>query len=525
MKKSFLSLLFFLLCLLGFSQIYGLIGNNNAILETKNGYYSLPIDTESAKYFPLNVGNTYTYYWNDVSLPPSSGYYKAKITKDTLISNKRYYYCQNFPWIGTGWVRYDSETSNLLLRAVGQGCSVYTDDKILDSLNSKIGNQITCQIGVFYTRACSDTNNYTIFGQSIKSKYFHDDGLMLGNTRYGCNFGIVYFDTGEPYITTSTTLKGCVINSILYGDTSITFTISGTVKYNDNNQPVTSGTIKAFKFDKNTNNILIFDTAVIQSDGSYTLSHVPQDSVDIGVFPNSIPPVDWVITYYPSTIYWQSATVLYPTGNLTNINVSAIRMTTTVNSNSVNGKVMRLTDLTVGNLKDAVLYVKNGNTFVRYAVTDTNGVYHLQSLPSGNLKIIVTHSGFYPDSTNVNVTTTSSIDSVNFYLNRYSVVVKQISNTVPSDYKLFQNYPNPFNPTTNIKYNVKSSKLIKLVVYNVLGKEVATLVNEKQSAGVYQVTFDGNNLSSGIYFYKLEVGTSDKKAINYVETKSMVLIK
>jgi hypothetical protein len=92
---------------------------------------------------------------------------------------------------------------------------------------------------------------------------------------------------------------------------------------------------------------------------------------------------------------------------------------------------------------------------------------------------------------------------------------------------LYQNYPNPFNPATKIKFEIPSSEngkwkmkngLVTLVVYDALGKEVATLVNEKLQPGEYETSFDGSKLSSGIYFYKLSAG-------DYQETKRMVLIK
>ena len=99
-----------------------------------------------------------------------------------------------------------------------------------------------------------------------------------------------------------------------------------------------------------------------------------------------------------------------------------------------------------------------------------------------------------------------------------TVGISLISNTVPDKFGLFQNYPNPFNPTTSIKYQVESIKFIKLVVYDILGKEAATLVNETQSPGVYEVTFDGSQYSSGVYFYKLVAG-------DFSEVKKMLLIK
>lgn len=89
---------------------------------------------------------------------------------------------------------------------------------------------------------------------------------------------------------------------------------------------------------------------------------------------------------------------------------------------------------------------------------------------------------------------------------------------VISDFMLYQNYPNPFNPSTTISYQIAKQGLVSLVVYNVLGKEVATLVNEVKSRGKYEIKFDASNLSSGIYFYKL---TAD----GFTSTKKFTLIK
>jgi hypothetical protein len=93
----------------------------------------------------------------------------------------------------------------------------------------------------------------------------------------------------------------------------------------------------------------------------------------------------------------------------------------------------------------------------------------------------------------------------------------------PNDFYLAQNYPNPFNPTTTIKYQIPEISFVTIKVYDVLGNEVATLVNEEKPAGSYEVEFSvGQNsilsLSSGIYFYRLQAGS-------FIETRKMVLIK
>lgn len=89
---------------------------------------------------------------------------------------------------------------------------------------------------------------------------------------------------------------------------------------------------------------------------------------------------------------------------------------------------------------------------------------------------------------------------------------------IPASFELRQNFPNPFNPSTSIEYRVSSISNVSLKVYDVLGKEVATLVNEEQSAGSYEVDFNASGLSSGMYFYKLQTD-------NFVETKKMLLLK
>ncbi|MDQ3020877.1 MAG: YCF48-related protein [Bacteroidota bacterium] len=103
----------------------------------------------------------------------------------------------------------------------------------------------------------------------------------------------------------------------------------------------------------------------------------------------------------------------------------------------------------------------------------------------------------------------------------YSVITSVNENTIssiPQKFELSQNYPNPFNPTTRIVYNLPKSGNVVLKVYNELGKEVNTLVNDYKNAGSYEITFDASSLSSGIYFYKLQ---SD----GLIATKKMLLVK
>lgn len=90
--------------------------------------------------------------------------------------------------------------------------------------------------------------------------------------------------------------------------------------------------------------------------------------------------------------------------------------------------------------------------------------------------------------------------------------------TIPTGFKLEQNYPNPFNPTTTISYQLPDAGFVTLKVYDILGKEVATLISEEKSAGSYSINFDASKLSSGMYLYKISSG-------NFSQMKKMILMK
>ena len=97
-------------------------------------------------------------------------------------------------------------------------------------------------------------------------------------------------------------------------------------------------------------------------------------------------------------------------------------------------------------------------------------------------------------------------------------VAERKGTAVPASYGLSQNYPNPFNPSTVIQYGLPTAGLTTLKVYNVLGQEVATLVNEVQAPGTYTVRFNASSLSSGVYFFRVQSGS-------FSAVKKMVLVK
>ena len=103
-------------------------------------------------------------------------------------------------------------------------------------------------------------------------------------------------------------------------------------------------------------------------------------------------------------------------------------------------------------------------------------------------------------------------------IRRIPVGINQISSLIPGEFELYNNYPNPFNPGTTIKFDIAKSQFVKLAVYNMLGEQVSSLVNQNMTPGSYSVNFDASSLSSGMYFYRIE-------SQGYSQTKRMVLVK
>jgi hypothetical protein len=172
------------------------------------------------------------------------------------------------------------------------------------------------------------------------------------------------------------------------------------------------------------------------------------------------------------------------------------------------------------NNENAVSIVGSGNNI--FVGTLSNGIY-LSTNSGANW--ILKNQGFNLIPTSPVLMTSNNYifaGTVNKSIWRRSlseiIRIQNISTETPSSYSLSQNYPNPFNPTTNIKFSIIKTEQIKLIVYDVQGREVQTLVNESLRPGTYEAAFDASALTTGIYFYKLITNT-------FSETKKMLLIK
>ncbi len=184
-------------------------------------------------------------------------------------------------------------------------------------------------------------------------------------------------------------------------------------------------------------------------------------------------------------------------------------------------------------VEDVIIFAKNidYNELIYYTIPLKNGQFKINHLPYGRYVLIAQSIGF-EDAISDNVFDINTAQPVygNAKLTFTVTTVGKKNMNIPAGFRLYQNYPNPFNPGTVINYSIPggsypfTSKVggakyhVTLKVYDVLGREVATLVNEIQVAGKYKVAFHSNELSSGIYFYKLTAGS-------FSAVKKMILIK
>ena len=115
------------------------------------------------------------------------------------------------------------------------------------------------------------------------------------------------------------------------------------------------------------------------------------------------------------------------------------------------------------------------------------------------------------------------IDTLDFYYTNLVGIEK--SDIIINTFNLYQNYPNPFNPTTSIKYSIANRQFVTLKIFNLLGQEIDTFVNEEKPAGTYELTWNAANLPSGVYFYQLRTMPIGRQAGGFIATKKMVLLR
>jgi hypothetical protein len=360
------------------------------------------------------------------------------------------------------------------------------------------------------------------------------DGNSWSGLSTGMNGKVRAFTSSDTALIaggTFTTAGGRYANRIASWQNLQTFSIEGVVTYNTTRMFVNGGFVNAYRLDMNTREVLLIDSTQINpTDGSYLLNTVTRDSVDVIAFPNDIIDNDFVPTYYPSTIYWENAYTINLNQNVSNVDLSVFNAEGEQDSGSIGGDV-NLNYLPFGLLSgnglpikaDAIIYAKIGNTFKNFGMSNSMEEYNITSLPPGNYEIIATRMGYRSDTIAVTLTSGANIDTVDFTLDTLNsftnpILVKNVTINIPDKYVVYQNYPNPFNPVTNIKFDIPKFSHVKIIVYDILGREIIRLLEKDLRMGSYIIDWNAINYSSGVYFYKLETE-------EFFEFRKMLLIK
>ena len=144
------------------------------------------------------------------------------------------------------------------------------------------------------------------------------------------------------------------------------------------------------------------------------------------------------------------------------------------------------------------------------------------NLASFNVSLIPYGSTVYTISTQEEMVVLPSIPPI--------VSIDDNSEEIARDFTLYQNFPNPFNPSTTIRFSILETANVSIKIYDVLGREISTLVNEVKTPGIYSSVWNGddnsgNKVSSGIYFYRIQAVPAGGRSNNFIETKKMILLK
>lgn len=286
------------------------------------------------------------------------------------------------------------------------------------------------------------------------------------------------------------------------------FSIGGKVFYADNNQVVSGGQVRVY----NQLGVLEFVVPISQQGDWILIPH----KILHGYCVIGIPDDEWedyVPTGYPSFTDPTQFTLIDASSTITGLNIYVQRRTGLGRP----GATTTLSGTVLSNnipVSDAVIYAKQGDQYISYGITDAKGEYKINNIPVGDY-ILVAHKVGSESQDRPVILNENTTNKADFSL---SLKTSGITNNTPYEFALMQNYPNPFNPNTVISYSIAKDGMVSLAVYNAAGQQVSELVNTVQNAGVYNVTFNASQLSSGVYFYRLESN-------GFTAVNKMILIK
>ena len=221
---------------------------------------------------------------------------------------------------------------------------------------------------------------------------------------------------------------------------------------------------------------------------------------------------------YKSQYFGDSLNTINLTGNMNLNNIFVIIEKLNSVGGEITGTISSGSDLPLSGT--LLVAVDSLSDTVSTSISDHNGNYSIPSLPNGSYTIIANKIGYdkavYPQKIDVNLSDNPIVSGINIFI--IPTEVNNYIHILPQAFQLYQNYPNPFNPSTTIKYQIPKESLVTIKIFDVLGREVATLLNAEQKAGEHEVIWNASDIASGVYIYQVKAG-------NFIAAKKMLLIK
>jgi hypothetical protein len=259
--------------------------------------------------------------------------------------------------------------------------------------------------------------------------------------------------------------------------------------------------------------------------GNYTLTGVEAGKYFVLAMPFS----NYAAALYKANgcgvIRIQDADTVDITGNITGINI-CVKPVHNDGLTLVRGTVRSTTNSIVAGARIFALDVEGEVTSI--GITDARGMYELNAVAPGLVTVVADQQGYGAAQLSVTVNANVyGLDNVNITMSPSSPTSVGDPGVVPEKFALDQNYPNPFNPDTKISYSLSAPSVVTLTVFNILGQEVATLVNGNSAAGIFQAVWNGKDnlgraVASGVYMYKLHATAGSTE---FLQTRKMLLLK
>lgn len=474
-----------------------------------NGHQYNLYNFNTRNYYPIQIGNEWHYREKSEKfidrLSWTRNDWSMKIEKDTILSNGKKYFkiinTFNDTFIYEDSVFYERiDTANLLVYRFDTISGNEDNERIILDLDMESGESFS-----------SGNWNITFLGKYSISYFDSNYSRLKFNHLLGCcgyddyyleNIGLYRYNVHNGPLDSESFLKSCIVNGKQHN--------------------VLSPDTINWQLDNNSSNFafLIADYETYNFEGGYFAKFSKYTNEDSGKIPFSIiynPPSDYGNiafrysgtndTIFAADLWWAG------TGGIT------------FPDSVENEFKFRYDSTDVGNPQSVeyfnYVYEVPDSLFILKADSTWNSVKNISILKKFNKDGSNFRVGLYLFAPTVGEFNPELAKWIVFLYSNPVILGVEDQTSINNKYDLFQNYPNPFNPETTIKYSIPASNknvFVNLKIYDILGKEVKTLVSEEQSAGIYEVKFNGGNLASGVYLYKLDAG-------NFSDSKKFIFMK